>query len=206
MVMVLDCFEHSFVINANHAKERFANVSAQLESVGITFERFHAIQPSETSDKVRLGELGCSLSHISVVELAKARGYANVLIFEDDAIFKPNFAEEWKSILPEVKKLDYDLLYLYDWGAHRDENSPTILEKRSTMCTHAYAVSSKYYDHFIRLISGTSRKFSIDSVLWASKANKWCISPSLVGQADCKSTINGVRYKARFDGIYTEPT
>jgi len=69
-----------FYINLEKRKDRLVHVTEQLEHMNIPGERFNAV---ETKD----GAIGCTMSHIKCLELAKERGYEHVFICEDDITF-----------------------------------------------------------------------------------------------------------------------
>jgi len=85
----MDIFEHTLFINLDHRKDRLEHVEKEFEKMGIQGERFNAIKPSS-------GAVGCTLSHIKCLEIAKERDYEQVFICEDDitftnpALFKEN--------------------------------------------------------------------------------------------------------------------
>jgi hypothetical protein len=73
--------EHILYINLEHRVDRRDSVLSELSKIGIMNpERFPAI-------KMAAGNVGCTLSHIRCIELAKARGWPQVLICEDDITF-----------------------------------------------------------------------------------------------------------------------
>jgi GR25 family glycosyltransferase involved in LPS biosynthesis len=77
----MDNIKHIFYINLSTRLDRKAHIEAQLNRVGFSaYERFNAV-------KVANGRVGCALSHIKCLELAKERGYPHVLICEDDTTF-----------------------------------------------------------------------------------------------------------------------
>src|SRR3954467_15392248 len=64
------------------------------------------------------GAYGCLLSHVHVVRNARDAAASSVLIFEDDAVFDPQFKEKFASFVQELPS-DWDMLY---FGAlHKDE-------------------------------------------------------------------------------------
>ena len=74
----MDLLQNTLYINLEHREDRKFHVIAQLRSIGsLAPERFPAIQTKD-------GAVGCSLSHIKCLELAKARGWEYVCIIEDD--------------------------------------------------------------------------------------------------------------------------
>ena len=76
----MDIFEHTLFINLDHRKDRLEHVEKELEKMGIKGERFNAI-------KTASGAIGCTLSHIKCLEIAKERDYEQVFICEDDITF-----------------------------------------------------------------------------------------------------------------------
>lgn len=71
--------------------------------------REHAnVDPGEASgaSKPPLAGFGCHTSHQDLSRLALARGYKRILVFEEDAVFNPDFVQNgsWESILREAKK------------------------------------------------------------------------------------------------------
>ena len=69
----MDIFEHTLFINLDHRKDRLEHVEKEFEKMGIQGERFNAIKPSS-------GAVGCTLSHIKCLEIAKERDYEQVFI------------------------------------------------------------------------------------------------------------------------------
>ena len=76
----MDIFEHTLFINLDHRKDRLEHVEKEFEKMGIQGERFNAI-------KTASGAVGCTLSHIKCLEIAKERDYEQVFICEDDITF-----------------------------------------------------------------------------------------------------------------------
>jgi GR25 family glycosyltransferase involved in LPS biosynthesis len=122
---------------------------SQLEKQNIqNYERFNAIVPTQyvhpanqmlyNSSCYGRGVVGCKLSHIAVIQIAKERGYKSILILEDDALFNPSFSTVLSDVIEQSRKLDWEMLYL---GANYSEPGValTSLLKR---CTGAYTTSS----------------------------------------------------------------
>jgi len=63
---------------------------------------------------LKFGEIGCFLSHFYIWEEVVEKGLKEVIIFEDDVRFKPNFRSELATVMAEVSalNLDWDLIYL----------------------------------------------------------------------------------------------
>jgi len=76
----MELLKHTFFINLESRKDRLKHVTNELHKLGIEGERFNAI-------KNKNGAIGCTLSHIKCLELAKERDYPQVFICEDDIKF-----------------------------------------------------------------------------------------------------------------------
>jgi GR25 family glycosyltransferase involved in LPS biosynthesis len=76
----MELFEHTFFINLNHRTDRLEHITQEFNKMGITAERVEGIQPKTPA-------IGCTLSHIKCLELAKKRDYEQVFICEDDITF-----------------------------------------------------------------------------------------------------------------------
>ena len=75
--------KHGFYINLQERSDRKLHLEAQLALMGLAnngIERFNAI-------KLANGAIGCSMSHLKCLELAKERSWDHVLILEDDIKF-----------------------------------------------------------------------------------------------------------------------
>lgn len=131
---------HSFYINLDRRIDRRELVEEEFKRIGLQVERFPAVEYIP-------GTIGCNLSHIEVLKLAKARGYESVMIFEDDFEFLIS-KEEWNrqiSRLPtsyDVVMLSYNLLQ----STPHDE---TFVHVQEAQTTSGYIVHSRFYDTLI---------------------------------------------------------
>ena len=72
--------KHAFYINLESRPDRKSHVEEQLKIIGLNYTRFNAI-------KLQNGALGCSMSHLKCLELAKQQNLDHILIVEDDITF-----------------------------------------------------------------------------------------------------------------------
>jgi len=95
----MNLLSHVLYINLEYRKDRLKHIKSEFKKLEINpdcYERFPAI-------KTASGAIGCTLSHIRCIELAKERGYPHVFICEDDItftntpLFKENLAKFAKS-------------------------------------------------------------------------------------------------------------
>ena len=141
----MDIFEHSLFINLDHRKDRLEHVEKEFEKVGIQAERFNAI-------KTTSGAVGCTLSHIKCLEIAKERDYEQVFICEDDITFtNPELFKTNIEKFCENEDIMWDVLIIggnnvppykqyYDYCA-RVYNCQT---------TTGYIVKQEFYDVMIK--------------------------------------------------------
>jgi len=81
MVTCIKDITNIFYINLDHRTDRKEHVETQLKSIGFNnFERFNAI-------RMENGAVGCSMSHLKLLQQALKSGLNHVLIVEDDIEF-----------------------------------------------------------------------------------------------------------------------
>jgi len=140
----MDLLKHTLFINLEHRTDRLDHVTKQLESIGVQGERFGAC-------KTKVGAIGCTLSHIKCLELAKARDYEYVFICEDDITFlDPAVFLDSLSKFFENKELKWDMLII-------GGNIVPPYERIGDYCirvgecqtTTGYVVKKHYYDVLI---------------------------------------------------------
>jgi glycosyl transferase family 25 len=71
---------NAFYINLEHRLDRKAHIESELSKIGIKAERFSAI-------KMENGAIGCSMSHLKILQNAFKNKMEHVLIVEDDITF-----------------------------------------------------------------------------------------------------------------------
>jgi glycosyl transferase, family 25 len=76
----LEILQNVFYINLEERKDRLKHVQEELKKIGIVGERVDAV-------KNDFGAIGCSMSHIKCLELAKERNLPFAFICEDDITF-----------------------------------------------------------------------------------------------------------------------
>jgi glycosyl transferase, family 25 len=134
-------------INLDKRVDRREEMDAQCEIYGISCERFSAIPHS-------FGIVGCTKSHREVYQLAKDRGYKNVLILEDDfqflvspEVFEQEIAQIFESGLEfDVCMLAYNLKSFQECG-----KDSCVLRVHEAQTASAYIVNCHYYNTLIEL-------------------------------------------------------
>jgi glycosyl transferase, family 25 len=176
--------QHVMYINLEHRKDRRQHIEIELhEHMGLCCEPiwFKAIQNKN-------GAIGCSLSHIACLEIAKHNNWPYVMICEDDLkivdtnLFKNSFNEILKTKIP------WDVLLL----AGNNSGPVRFLDRVAVqisrcLTTTGYIVKQHYYDKLINNFKEgvmhlmrnptMSRLYAID-VYWQSLQQKdiWIIN------------------------------
>jgi glycosyl transferase family 25 len=134
---MFDAIERVVYINLDERVDRKSQIQRELLSVfpAHKITRFSAIRNA-------VGGIGCSMSHIAVLELAKKEGWSNVLIVEDDFMWTPNQGQG-APVLEKLLSRKFDVIVLS--GTYVDYNKETY-RLNSCQTTTAYAVSDRYYD------------------------------------------------------------
>ena len=79
-IKCLDDIKNAFYINLEHRTDRKTHVEKELNNIGIKATRFNAIQ-------MKNGAIGCSMSHLKILQNAHKNNLDHVLIVEDDITF-----------------------------------------------------------------------------------------------------------------------
>ena len=146
--------DHILYINLEHRIDRRDEIERELARMDLTdkAERFEATYIKEQ------GILGCTISHMEAIRLAKTRGYKNVLILEDDFEFlleKDIVESRLETFFRSKLGRNYDVCMLGFGLVRESENSmeECVLVKRVIEAQNAaaYIVQEKYYDVIIEL-------------------------------------------------------
>jgi GR25 family glycosyltransferase involved in LPS biosynthesis len=151
------------------------------------------------------GQIGCALSHIRLLELILARGYARTLVLEDDAELAPGFRGELAACLQETPA-GFDLLYLF----HSPRPLPTPLEVAGRprlrrpvypLGTVGYVVSRRGAEKVLGLIKPVY--FTIDDMLaehvQEGRLEAYSVMPALVNEGP------GLRSNIWGSGLVPDP-
>jgi len=147
--------------------------------------RFEAIRHNN-------GAIGCTMSHIYVLEMAIDKKWENILILEDDISWNTNF-----SLLTSLMNSRYDVILLSGYYVNYDNLTSKVI---SSQTTGAYIVNSSYYQTLVKnykegleklLSTNNSQLYAIDRY-WKhlqSKDSWYIIQPNLCFQRPSYSDI-----------------
>lgn len=141
----MELLQNILYINLGYRLDRNDHCIAEFNKLGLKdrLERFPAIQTTA-------GNVGCTMSHIKCLELAKSRGYEQIFICEDDIEFtNPTlFLENLEKF--QKSRIEWDVLVI-------GGNTTPPFQKVSDFCirvlnvqtTTGYIVKRHYYDVLI---------------------------------------------------------
>jgi glycosyl transferase family 25 len=105
----------AYVIHAKSLPERTAHIQRELDRVGIAFEwvlDYDADEIPIDLDRIyfqagadlTLGQKSCALKHIVAMQRIRDRNQDLALIFEDDALLVPDFADQLQRVLRDAQR------------------------------------------------------------------------------------------------------
>jgi glycosyl transferase family 25 len=137
----MSLFENTLFINLEHRTDRLEHAVSEFKKMGINAERVNAIN-------MQNGAIGCTMSHIKCIELAKSRNWEQVFICEDDITFlNPELLIQNIEMFYNNDDILWDVLIiggnnvppyqqLYEYAARIFQNQTTT----------GYIVKKQYYD------------------------------------------------------------
>ena len=222
MKNLTDWFDRVYVINCAHRPDRFEETKRHLEETGMANNDWVHYYPAIIGDWTThpadwnsgKGAWGCLRSHQRILEdVLHTRDdqhtltLNNVLVLEDDVIFKEDALEKLNEFMEDVPT-DWGQIYL--GGQHRrkkgETDSPKVVIGNSVNRTHAYAVNQPTFTQFYRHISYATdyrdtNKHIDHQLELAHRRKDWpvyCPKEWIVGQRAGSSNINGKINETKF--------
>jgi glycosyl transferase family 25 len=200
-------------INLDSRQDRKEHVEKELKKIDVNEpERFKAI-------KLDNGALGCSMSHLKCLEIAKQREYDSVLICEDDIEFlNPDiFLKQLNKFLDSQIRWDVLLIAGNNMLPYKSIND-TCIQIYNCQTTTGYIVQKNYYDKLIKnykegiqnlIKNPENNEYKIDKHWFKlQRVDNWfLITPlSVVQREDYsdieKKTINFKKYMLDYNKVY----
>lgn len=196
-IQSLATIRNAFYINLEYRKDRRTHIETELSKIGINAERFNAI-------KMDNGAIGCSMSHLKILQNAFKNKLDHILIVEDDITFLDveTFTNNFNAFLQKRTSDSWDVLLL------AGNNMPPYLKVDETciqvtrcQTTTGYLVNGHYIQklmehmkmglHYLIKYPKHHEVYSIDK-FWQQlqKTDKWfLITPPTVVQREDYSDI-----------------
>ena len=144
MIKSVNDIKNVIYINLETRPDRKEHVEKQLSIIGFNKpQRFNAVRMTN-------GALGCSLSHLKCLQIAKANNWDHVLICEDDIQFlDPSlFIKQLNGFLENTDNWDVVLLAGNNMRPYKIANKYSV-KVSWTQTTTGYIVKKHYYDKLI---------------------------------------------------------
>ena len=196
-----------YVINLKHRTDRRQQVIKELEKAGIEdYEIFEAIKPTieevnawhktychyvkqhvpiERFDRYQIGQLGCLLSHRTIIEKCVRDELDEVLILEDDVEFLRD--------METMNQLEGDYGMLYLSGSHLEnptKHTENIWNITRTYTTNSYIIRNKAMKDFLTYIDGYAKEVDVFFTEYIQKMHRCYVTiPHITRQRDGFSDI-----------------
>ena len=196
LINCLDDIKHAFYINLEHRIDRKEHVIEELNKIGITANRFNAI-------KMENGAIGCSMSHLKILQNALQNNLDHVLIIEDDITFlNPELFKSQINKFFKIHNNNWDVILFAGNNIPPYENiDDTCIKVSRCQTTTGYLVNKHYIKVLVQNIKlglthllnkpNEKHKFSID-MFWfvlQRSSNWYLITPPTVVQREDYSDI-----------------
>lgn len=221
MLNLTDYFGAAYVLNLDTRPDRMDDFWKRAMGARVTgFTRYRAVHgdscPHPAWWRAGNGAWGCLMSHARVCQDALMDGLESYVVFEDDAVFSPDFAERLPEIMARLDGVEWDQLYLGAQVLFKESYPPCPFRKGLVRGwnfnrTHAFAVHRRfmvkfqqhvlhfpdYLDHYVAPDADGKGEWMphIDHQLGYLHERKehliLAVNPWLCGQAGGKSDING---------------
>ena len=186
---VNEYFDRVVVINLDRRSDRMDKLGAQLNELGITYERFSAIDAQILGIEPMVAG---TMSHVMVM---KKYAGQRILILEDDALFCEDFNEKFAEVMQELPN-DWDIFYLgallpKDTGEVRDIGNKYWFKQIMSTASHAYCIKPAIMNDIAYRLD--SYKWYIDIGLRLENERYNCLiaQPNLVTQFPSYSDLRG---------------
>lgn len=201
--------KHAFYINLEHRTDRKNHVESELYKIGVKAQRFNAI-------KMENGAIGCSMSHLRLLQDAVKNDLEHIMIVEDDITFlDPELFKRQINKFFELHGNEWDVILL------AGNNMPpyTKMDDTCIQVTHCQTTTGYLVNgHYIKLLmqnvkTGLTnllnnpqnhRQFAIDKFWFILQQScKWyLIIPPTVVQREDYSDIE--KRMTNYTGLMTD--
>jgi GR25 family glycosyltransferase involved in LPS biosynthesis len=192
----MDLFKNTLFINLEQRPDRLEHALAEFKKMRINAERVNAV-------KTKMGAVGCTLSHIRCLELAKQRDYDYVFICEDDITFlQPFVLKKHLEIFASHGDLPWDVCII---GGNNvppyEQVNDFFVRVYNCQTTTGYIVKKHYYETLIANFKESAKNLMRDptnkqtyalDMYWKrlQQQDKWfMITPPTVTQYENYSDI-----------------
>ena len=203
-LMINKYFEKIFCINLDSRKDRWDESKQEFEKYNLKVERIPAISGKsmnlEFPDEIREGAVGCSLSQLFALKLAKQYELNNFLLLEDDIQFSSDLNDVFPEIIKQVPS-DWDMLYLggqHFHGMNLEKINENVFKCEYTLAAHSVAFNKTVFDRFINKLIDVTKPCDVHYAESHKEINAYVIIPHLTWQRGSYSDIENANVDYTF--------
>ena len=155
-MILTDYFHKTLCINLDSRLDRWEEAHKEFAKYGFKVERVSGIEGSKMNldfpPEIKEGAVGCALSQLFALKLAKQYELDTFLLLEDDIEFDLNINEKFKDIYLNQVPNDWDMLYLggqHYHGMNLQQVTENVFKCEYTLCAHSVAFKHTVFDRFI---------------------------------------------------------
>lgn len=182
-----------FLISLQRRTDRRNRIIPLLDSLGLQYEIFDAIETEPVNTSLKKGEYSCFLSHQAVCRIAEERKLDNYIVFEDDIDFLEGFVDklpQYLNLLPN----NYNLVYFSGNHQARVQIYKQDLSNNIALgtCSRIYSTAAfMVHSNVYKEIQNLPYLQPIDVMLGQIQQRGYTFTaiPSLCWQEDCYSDI-----------------
>lgn len=191
----------AYYINLDHRTDRKEKIQKELRGLSLDLCRMPAVLSNVH------GGIGCTKSHIKVLEEAMRLNLSHVLVMEDDVALKRGV--DWSQVLKTLNCIDgneeWDVILLGGNISVRRPSGPSYIRIYSSINAHSYIVNRHYYPKLLQNFKTSARLFEASDLSAKSygkyatdqywkrlqRKDRWfCVWPSIVAQTSGFSDID----------------
>jgi GR25 family glycosyltransferase involved in LPS biosynthesis len=195
MTTLNDYFDKIYCINLDERKDRMVESEKNFATHNLWVERVPGINGSNMNidfpPEIKEGAVGCALSQLFTLKLAKQVKAKNFLLLEDDIEFDPELTSKFNKYYAEVPN-DWDMLYLggqHFHGMNLTQVTEHVYKCEYTLAAHSVAFNCTVYDRFINKLVDITKPCDVHYAQSHKEINAYVMIPHLTWQRNSYSNI-----------------
>lgn len=198
-------FDKIYCINLDDRIDRWKSAEEQFLKNNLIVERIPAIKGADLNlewpSEIKEGAVGCSLSQLFTLKLAKHLNLSSYLLLEDDIQFDENFLEKFSEIYENQVPDNWDMLYLggqHFHGMNLTQVNKNVYKCEYTLAAHSIVFKNTVYDRFIKSLVDITKPCDVHYAESHKDINAYVIIPHLTWQKNTYSDIEKVNIDYSF--------
>lgn len=199
-----DYVDAIYCINLDDRKDRWIECQKEFSKFNLSVERISAIKGSgmnlDFPTEIKEGAVGCALSQLFTLKLAKQNNLNSFLLLEDDIEFDVDINSKFNSFYREIPN-DWDMIYLggqHYHGMNLLKITDNIYKCEYTLCAHSVIFKNTIYDRFIDKLIDITKPCDVHYAESHKEINAYVIIPHLTWQRKSYSDIENAEVHYEF--------